>query len=94
MLTIYLENYGCSANQNNGEIMKGLLERQGFIITSNPKIADISILNTCIVKGPTEQRMILRIKELAKKVPRLIVTGCMADVEAGKIKLMAKKSNH
>jgi MiaB-like tRNA modifying enzyme len=93
MTNIYLENYGCSANQNNGEIMKGLLERQGFIVTSNPKIADMAILNTCIVKGPTEQRMIARIKELAKKFTRLIVAGCMVDVEASKIKIVARKTN-
>jgi len=93
MSNIYLETYGCSANQNNGEIMKGLLERQGFIVTSNEKIADIAILNTCIVKGPTEQRMTLRIKELSKKFKKLIVAGCMADVESLKIKVEARKSN-
>lgn len=91
-MNIYLETYGCSANQNNGEIIQGLLERQGFIFVSNPKLADIAILNTCIVKGPTRQRMISRIKELAH-FNFLIVTGCMPDVEPARIKRIAKEVN-
>lgn len=75
---IYIETYGCAANQNNGEIISGLLARNGFIIVNNPKIADIIILNTCIVKGPTLQKMQSRIKELSNK--KLVVTGCMPDV--------------
>lgn len=89
---IYLETYGCAANQNNSEIIQGLLERQGFIFVSRPELADMIILNTCIVKGPTMQRMISRIKELAR-FRFLIVTGCMPDVESFRIKNLAKQVN-
>jgi MiaB-like tRNA modifying enzyme len=90
--TIYLETYGCAANQNNGEILQGLLERQGFIFVSKPEIADMAILNTCIVKGPTRQRMVSRIKKLAR-FPMFIVAGCMPDVESERIKRIAKQVN-
>ena len=43
MKYIYIETYGCSANINNTEIMKGLLTQSGFQITNNLKIADIII---------------------------------------------------
>jgi MiaB-like tRNA modifying enzyme len=89
---IYLESYGCAANQNNSEILQGLLEKQGMIFVSNPRIVDLAILNTCIVKGPTEQRMVSRIKELSR-FPYLIVAGCMADVEAIRIKRIARQVN-
>jgi len=92
MFNIYIENYGCTANQNNGEIIRGILERQGFTFIPKPELADIVIINTCIVKGPTRQKMIFRIKELAK-FPRLIVTGCMPDVERQRIKRIAKQAN-
>ena len=61
---VYIESYGCSANLNNSEIISGILQRAGLFIVSNPKIADFAIINTCIVKGPTEERMRARIKEL------------------------------
>ncbi len=89
---IYIETYGCSANQNNSEIIQGLLEKQGFIIVSRPEIADLAIINTCIVKGPTEHKMISRIKTLSR-FQFLIVVGCMADVKSEKIKKIAKQSN-
>lgn len=93
---IYLESYGCSANQNNAEIISGLLERKGFIVVKNPEIkADAAIINTCIVKGPTMQRMIFRIKELAKKFSKLIVCGCFVDYAKNSdiIKKLVKETN-
>ncbi len=92
IFNIYIETYGCAANQNNGEIIRGLLERQGFIFVSKPELADIIILNTCIVKGPTLQKMTFRIKELAR-FSYLIVTGCMPNVENVRIKRIAKQVN-
>lgn len=89
---IYIESYGCSANLNNSEIIKGLLQQAGLFTTNNPKIADIAIINTCIVKGPTEERMFSRIKELTKSFGgRLIVVGCMPDVLADEIRKISPK---
>jgi len=85
-MQVYIESYGCSANQNNSEIISGLLQRSGFIIVNDPKNADILILNTCVVKGATERKMRSRIEELLKIKKKLIVTGCMPDVEAKIIK--------
>jgi len=92
-MIIYLESYGCSANLNNSEIIKGILEQAGFIVTNNADIADIAILNTCVVKGPTERRMIKRIKELCRKFSKIVVSGCMPDIESLKIRGIAKQSN-
>jgi MiaB-like tRNA modifying enzyme len=89
-MNIHIETYGCSANQNNGEIMAGLLSRNGFIIVNNEKIADICILNSCIVKGPTLQKMLSRISQLRKK--KLIVAGCMPDILSKQILKIAPKA--
>jgi MiaB-like tRNA modifying enzyme len=79
MYNVYVETYGCSANQNNSEIIRGILSRAGFCMVSSEKNADIAIINTCIVKGPTLQKMFSRIKEAAAS-KKVIVAGCMADV--------------
>jgi len=87
MYNIYIETYGCSANQSNSEIMAGLLASAGFNIVKNKDIADVIILNTCIVKGRTEQRMRSCIQGFSKQ--KLVVAGCMSSAEADKIKKIA-----
>src|SRR3989344_5370672 len=77
---LYIETYGCTANKNNTEIMSALLSQAGLEKTSNPEIADIIILNTCIVKGKTEDKIRNRIKELKKLGKPIIIAGCMPDV--------------
>jgi MiaB-like tRNA modifying enzyme len=94
MYNVYVETYGCSANQNNSELMTGILARRGLNIVSNEKLADIIIVNTCIVKGPTINKIFARIKELAKGDKKLIIAGCMASIpeQVKKIKKIAKAS--
>lgn len=86
--TIYIETYGCTANQNNTEIMSGLLQQSGLNLTSNINNADIIILNTCIVKEPTENKIKRRIQDLKKlyKDKKLIIAGCMPSVRKAWLK--------
>lgn len=74
-------SFGCSASQNDAEIMAGLLSRSGFLIVENKDIADLVVLNTCIVKGQTEAHMIRLMKELSSLGKKTIVTGCMPEGE-------------
>ena len=50
-LEIYFETYGCTANKNSTEIMKGLVRQRKLEITSNPDYAELIIINSCIVKS-------------------------------------------
>lgn len=86
---IYVETYGCSANQSNAEIIKGILVSRGFNIANNEKFADVVIINTCIVKGPTLNKMEERIKKFSSR--KLIVAGCMPEVYAERIRKIAPK---
>lgn len=85
---IYVESYGCSANQSNAEIIKGILASKGFNIVNNEKIADVIVLNTCIVKGPTLKKIEARIVHFSKK--KLIVTGCMPEIFSERIQKLAR----
>jgi MiaB-like tRNA modifying enzyme len=86
--TAYIETYGCSANRNNSEIISGILERAGIIIIKNIDMADIVILNSCVVKGKTESKILRRIQDLKKilKSKVLIVTGCLSQTDSNRIK--------
>ena len=77
----YMEVYGCSANVADYEIMAGLLRKSGFQIVRKQKDSDINIIVTCIVKSPTEQRMIHKIKKLQRDSKPLIIAGCMPKAE-------------
>jgi tRNA A37 methylthiotransferase MiaB len=74
-MKISIESYGCSNSHAESEIMAGLLKKAGYSITERG--ADLSVIVTCFVKKPTEQKMLHRIKELSKKP--LVIAGCMPE---------------
>ncbi|MBR9706489.1 tRNA (N(6)-L-threonylcarbamoyladenosine(37)-C(2))-methylthiotransferase [Candidatus Pacearchaeota archaeon] len=88
MNSVYIETYGCAANKNNSEILLGILRSSGYQITSSLDIADIVIINSCIVKGKTENKIMRRIQDLASgfKDKILVLTGCMPETNAKQIK--------
>ena len=73
-MKVYLESYGCTFNQADGQIMTTLL-RDEHELVDNIDDADVVILNTCYVKLPTEQKMITRINKIKTEFPdkKLIV---------------------
>jgi len=77
MLEIYFETYGCTANQNSTEIMKGLVRQAGLNITNKPDFADIIIINSCIVKEPTQEKIRRKVSDYLKKDKKVILSGCM-----------------
>ena len=77
MEKIYASVYGCPSNIADYEMSLGLLNESGFGIADSPQESDVNIIFTCIVKTPTEQRMISLIKELTETGKPLVVAGCM-----------------
>ena len=86
-MRICLETYGCSENQAESEMMKGLLKKNGFEVTDNLEDSDVIILNTCYVKSVTEQKIFSRMKYIEEKFPdkRLIIAGCIPSANPWKI---------
>lgn len=84
-MKIYFETYGCTANQNNTEIMKGLVIEAGHKLSTLNK-TEIIVINTCIVKGPTENKIRRRIQDLEKVNKPIILAGCMPEIRANELK--------
>ncbi|MGA8604559.1 MAG: tRNA (N(6)-L-threonylcarbamoyladenosine(37)-C(2))-methylthiotransferase [Thermoplasmata archaeon] len=76
-MRVYVESYGCSQNQGEGAGIARDLAARGHELTRAPADADVGILVTCGVIGPTESRMVRRWQSLAERVPRVVVTGCL-----------------
>jgi len=90
---VYIETYGCNVNKSDSEIMMGILAESGFEIVSSIDLADIVIINTCIVKTPTAKRMERKIMEIYSSNKPLIVAGCMARAEPERIGKLAPKAS-
>lgn len=76
-MRVYVESYGCSQNQGEGAGIARDLSARGHELARAPAGADVGILVTCGVIGPTEGRMVRRWQALAARVPRVVVTGCL-----------------
>jgi threonylcarbamoyladenosine tRNA methylthiotransferase CDKAL1 len=73
---VFIQNFGCSTNMADGEVLAGCLIQAGFQLTPLETEADVLIYNTCAVKGPTENRIIDTLKN-APKNKKIVVVGCL-----------------
>lgn len=82
-MKVYLESFGCSASQASAEIMKASVERLGHELLG-PEAADqaeVYICNSCTVKYTTEQKILYKIRSMGEKNIKVIVSGCMPEVQ-------------
>ncbi len=81
---VYIETYGCQMNVADTELVKGILNEQGYEITREIDKADVILINTCSVRDNAEQRIFGRlgnIKKIKSSRPDSVVgiLGCMAE---------------
>jgi len=83
MKTAYIETYGCQMNEYDSEIVRAILEADGYEFLDSPDCASIILINTCSVRENAHQRVFRRIadiKILKTEDPSRVlgVIGCMA----------------
>ncbi len=81
--TVYMVNLGCPKNLVDGEVMLGLLAREGYQLSLDPERADVLMVNTCSFINEAKEESIDTILELSRykehsPTKQLIVTGCLA----------------
>lgn len=84
MPTVGVISLGCAKNQVDTERMLGILTAAGYILTNEPALADVLIVNTCGFIESAKQESIDAILEMAQykeggKCTRLVVTGCLSE---------------
>lgn len=81
MKNIALISLGCAKNLVDSEVMLGYLANDGYTFVSQPKDADIIIINTCGFIQPAKNeavdsiRMALDLKKNKRHI-KVFVTGC------------------
>lgn len=76
---VCIETYGCRYNFGDSSKLAEFLKHCGSTIVESVDDADVVIVNTCTVVGPTERRMLRRLSALRDR--ELYVTGCMPQVQ-------------
>jgi len=86
---VYIISLGCPKNLVDSEILIGLLNEKKFKFVSQPQEVDFVILNTCSFISPARKEAksyinkLIKLKE--KKFFKLIVVGCLPELEKEKL---------
>jgi MiaB/RimO family radical SAM methylthiotransferase len=76
---VFIETYGCRYNFGDTAKLAEILRHNGNTLENSEETADVIIVNTCTVVGPTERRMLRRLSRFRDRT--LYVTGCMPAVQ-------------
>jgi tRNA-2-methylthio-N6-dimethylallyladenosine synthase len=81
--TYYLETYGCQMNLADSEVIASVLASAGYRAVTQPREADVVLLNTCAIREHAEQRVAQRVRQLLAERTRsgrarVGLAGCMA----------------
>jgi tRNA-2-methylthio-N6-dimethylallyladenosine synthase len=74
---------GCQMNEYDSDYLGQILQNSNYLPTTDPKKADLILINTCTVRAKAEQKaysLLGRMTALKKRKPHLVVglTGCLA----------------
>ena len=83
---VFIKTFGCTLNKSDSEVMAGLLEKAEFDITENIDEADVIVVNTCTVKGPSEKNFFKYLKEIKKLEKPIVAAGCIPQTDPEKVK--------
>ena len=75
---------GCPKNLVDSEVMMGLSQQGGHMLTPDPSDADVLVVNTCAFIDSAKEESVNTILELAEfkktgSCKRLVVTGCLGE---------------
>ena len=83
--SVYIETYGCQMNTNDTEVVLSILHNAGYKETTEPRSADVVLLNTCAIRDRAESKIWQRLgyfknlKSVSLQRPVVGVLGCMAE---------------
>ena len=84
---IYLQTFGCRANQYDTEVVRAMIEAAGSEIVASPEDADAAVFNSCAVTAAAESDLRQAVRRAARRRPsiRTVVMGCAAARDDGTI---------
>ncbi|MCL5680315.1 MAG: tRNA (N(6)-L-threonylcarbamoyladenosine(37)-C(2))-methylthiotransferase [Candidatus Marsarchaeota archaeon] len=92
-MKVYIETYGCTFNQADSELIANALHNGGIETCSSEEEAEVVLMNTCTVKGATQNRITYKLMNLEKQGRKMLVTGCMAGANSDIIEKYAPSAS-
>jgi len=80
---VFIETFGCTYNHGDSRKLSEVVKSQGCRIVDSPDLADVVIVNSCMVIEKTARKVMKSLASVRAK--ELYVTGCMPVVEPGRI---------
>lgn len=82
-IKVCFQTYGCSYNQQDTEIMKLIILKDNlFKIVDSFDDCDVIIVNGCIVKDPTENKIRHFVNSAIAKNKKVVLAGCFGQVHS------------
>ncbi|MBC7898337.1 MAG: tRNA (N(6)-L-threonylcarbamoyladenosine(37)-C(2))-methylthiotransferase MtaB, partial [Cytophagaceae bacterium] len=84
-MRVYLQTFGCRANQYDSETVRAMVERSGGQVVPDAKDADVAVFNSCTVTAQAEADLRQGIRRATRVRPalRTLVMGCAAARDGG-----------
>lgn len=79
---IYVKTYGCAHNSSDSEFMMGLLQDYGYTLTDSLEGADACVINSCTVKGPSQDSAVNLVKSAKQQGKAVVLSGCVPTGDA------------
>ncbi|MDI6606165.1 MAG: tRNA (N(6)-L-threonylcarbamoyladenosine(37)-C(2))-methylthiotransferase MtaB [Candidatus Omnitrophota bacterium] len=92
MHTVKFHTLGCKVNQYETQQMRERVLGRGFREINSGKKADIYIINTCTVTHKADAQSLALLRRAKRENPRakIIVTGCLTELDQDKIRKINK----
>lgn len=83
-MKVYLETFGCRANQYDSEVVRALLSAGGAELVTDVADADAAVFNSCAVTAAAEADLRHAVRRAARRRPDIttVVMGCAAARDA------------
>jgi tRNA-2-methylthio-N6-dimethylallyladenosine synthase len=90
MTTYHVWTIGCQMNRAESERITAQFEALGYTQAAHISEADIIVLNSCVVRGSAEERVVNKLhdlKHLKQQKPQTLIalTGCMVETDTAKL---------
>ena len=78
-MKIFYYTFGCKVNQYETENVRELFEMKGHETVSNPKEADVCVINSCTVTAQADSKCFQMLRRLRKQLPEgiIVLAGCL-----------------
>lgn len=88
MKTVKFYTLGCKVNQYDTQLLREQLGKRGFLELAGKGCADLYVINTCTVtqRADSESLSLIRKAKGENKRAKIIVTGCLAELDTDRIK--------